>query len=225
VSETQAALPPRPARGEDLDEAAFQSWYGTWRGLTGPEVAELLDDCGFPWWVAGGWSMEAAGAAPRPHGDTDVVVLRRDLSQMREWLAGFHLWEAHEESLRPLFAGREMPDERHQLWMRRDAFSPWLLDLLISPSVDDLWVCRRDESITRPIDDIGWTDGAGVHYLQPEIVLLFKAKHARPKDEQDLSSLLPKLSPKARTWLTASLQKTLPGHAWLERLRIQAEQD
>lgn len=54
----------------------------------------------------------------------------------------------------------------------------------------------------------------GVSYLRPELVLLFKAKLRRPKDEEDLRSLVPRLDEGARRWLQDALALAHPGHAW-----------
>jgi len=59
---------------------------------------------------------------------------------------------------------------------------------------------------------------AGIPYLVPEIVLLFKAKHARPKDGADFDEMLPHLESSAKAWLADALARVHPGHAWLQRL-------
>lgn len=64
-------------------------------------------------------------------------------------------------------------------------------------------------------DQIIRRDPAGIPYLVPEIVLLFKAKQARAKDNADLAGALPLLTPDARSWLRAMLSRVHPGHEWL----------
>ncbi|HEV8064402.1 MAG TPA: hypothetical protein VGP46_06200 [Acidimicrobiales bacterium] len=204
-----------PRAENELSEEEFHRWYGPWRALSPVEVRELLEGCGFSWWVAGGWALEAAGAASRHHEDTDIVVLRRDLPAIRAWLSAFHLWQADSGALRPLLPAREMPDESHQLWMRKDSSGPWLLDLLVSPSEGDDWISRRHDRIRRPLDDVGWIGPDDVPYLKPEIVLLFKAKNTRPKDAQDFDSLKDRLDPSALSFLRDSLSMAHPEHAWL----------
>jgi hypothetical protein len=54
--------------------------------------------------------------------------------------------------------------------------------------------------------------------VRPEVALLFKAKHARPKDEQDLNDTLPLLDASRRGLLAEWIAVVHPGHAWLERL-------
>ncbi len=55
-------------------------------------------------------------------------------------------------------------------------------------------------------------------YLVPEIVLLFKAKHVRPKDQADFDGVLPLLDPDAAGWLRRMLARVHPGHAWIGAL-------
>jgi hypothetical protein len=49
-------------------------------------------------------------------------------------------------------------------------------------------------------------------------VLLFKAKHARPKDEADLAAVLPQLNVKRRRLLAEWIERVHPGHFWLPDL-------
>ncbi|GIJ09962.1 hypothetical protein Van01_31760 [Micromonospora andamanensis] len=57
-------------------------------------------------------------------------------------------------------------------------------------------------------------------YLIPELVLLFKAKHVRPKDQSDFDGTLPLLTGVQRETLTRLLRQVHPGHAWLTALRM-----
>jgi hypothetical protein len=51
--------------------------------------------------------------------------------------------------------------------------------------------------------------------LAPEIVLLFKAKQRRPRDEADLANTLPILDGARRRWLSDAIRLVHPGHPWL----------
>lgn len=51
------------------------------------------------------------------------------------------------------------------------------------------------------------------------VVLLFKAKNTRDKDEADFTGVLPLLSRAERGWLDAALGLTHPDHPWRARLR------
>ena len=48
-----------------------------------------------------------------------------------------------------------------------------------------------------------------------QVVLLFKPKHARAKDDGDLAAVLSLLEPERRRWLTEALELVHPAHRWL----------
>lgn len=60
--------------------------------------------------------------------------------------------------------------------------------------------------------------GGGTEHLAPELVLLFDAKHARPKDQRDFDATVPHLSRGQRATLAELLARVHPGHAWLTDL-------
>ena len=124
------------------------------------------------------------------------------------------------ERLRPLDERRELLETHHQTWLLEPAAGAWRLDVFREPTADGLWVCRRDESLRLPYDELIAHTDDGIPYARPEIVLLFKAKHADrgPKDEADFEAVLPRLSPERRRWLAEWLARIHPGHRWLERL-------
>jgi hypothetical protein len=201
----------------ELSDAEIERLYGRWEPLVPQEVSRLFEGAPFRWWIAGGWATEAAGAPPRRHADIDVVVLFDDLTVIRSWLSGFHLWEAHAGTLRPLLPGDELQAERDGLWVRRDGDSPWFLDLLLTPSKGGRWLFKRDARISLPLDDLGRTI-EGIPYLRPSVVLLHKAKALREKDQTDFDGILPLLSDDEREWLDHALAIAHPDHPWRARL-------
>ena len=209
-------IAPQPGL-HDMTFEQFQQRYGPWKSLTPAEVAALLDGAAFPWWIAGGWALDAASGVPRFHEDVDLVVLRRDLPAFCEFFAGKHLWTPYRQALEPLWPGMDAPEDREQVWVRDDAYSPWLLDVLLTPSDGDRMLFKRDHGINWAIEDAAYVVD-GVPYLAPEYALLYKARLGRDKDEEDFANVLPKLDAKARAWLAAALDRHLPGHAWRARL-------
>lgn len=164
-----------------------------WRPLTPPDAAAIMDGYPGPWWISGGWAVEAFTGTPRPHGDLDVECLRDDLALLRRHLAArYELGSAHSGSLTPLppddrpdaQADDVLPPGTNQIWARPDAASPWECDLMLSRSSAETWVYKRDPSITMPMQQALW-ERAGVRYLCPELQLLHKAKAVRPKDQAD----------------------------------------
>jgi len=208
----------------ELGEWELDRVYGPWSASTPSRVARLLGTAAVTWWIAGGWSLEPEPTRPaRPHDDVDVAVLRRDVDALREHLAGWHLWEAENGSLRPLLPGDEPSPSSEQLWVRRDAYSPWVMDLLLTPADGADWVFKRDPRIRRPLATVACRRADGVAYQAPEVTLLLKARAAaegrsRPKDDADLARALPGLALDARRWLRQALEVAEPGHPWLSRL-------
>ena len=54
--------------------------------------------------------------------------------------------------------------------------------------------------------------------MTPELVLLFKAKHARPKDQADFNETVPHMTAAQRKTLAELLARVHPEHHWLADL-------
>lgn len=202
---------------EQAEEEAFIRLYGAWKVLTPPEAAAMLRGHDRPWWIVGGWAIDAATGVPREHEDLDVSMLASDVPAFYEHLKSeWHLWNQVAGTLTPYSDERTEPlDRESQIWVRRDATSAWVLDVILIPDRDGLWVSKRDPEHTAPVDDVVWTHSDGIHYQRPEIVLLHKALKARPKDERDLRTTWPVLDDAARDWLTQAVARLYPDHQWL----------
>ena len=65
---------------------------------------------------------------------------------------------------------------------------------------------------------IEWT-ADDIPYGRPEVVLLFKAKHAhQEKNGADFQAALPRLDAERRAWLRDALERVHPSHEWLAQL-------
>ena len=92
------------------------------------------------------------------------------------------------------------------------------MDVFREPHVGDLWVCRRDASITLPYSELILHTNDGIPYTTPEVALLFKAKQVRSKDEADFHRVLAQHDPDT-TITTDQLDITSPpGHPWITPL-------
>ena len=140
------------------------------------------------WWVAGGRALEAWTGVTREHDDLDLGILRADLPLLRRHVAErYHVWAAFTGALRPVWPSDadDLPEGCGQVWLRPDARSPWEYDVLLNPGEPGQWVNRRWPGMSLPLAEATWARD-GVRYLQPEIVLLFKARHLRDKDRRRL---------------------------------------
>ncbi len=205
-----------PQNPSDTEEIEFQRLYGPWATVTPTDVTTLLGDFPGPWWIAGGWALDAHTNTHRPHDDIDVAIFRTDLPALQRVLADrLHIWSAADGALRPLNATHPtLMDGATQVWIRESATTPWLLDVLLNPGTPSAWINRRDESRTAPLTEVTWTAEDGVRYLDPEIVLMFKAKQNRPKDRRDLERTWPTLNHRQRETLATYLRAHYPGHEW-----------
>ncbi|MEU3032521.1 nucleotidyltransferase domain-containing protein [Streptomyces incarnatus] len=209
------SLPPGGAV-LDMDELDAR-WADAWR----PEqVAERLNGVGVPWCVAGGWALDLfRGEQTRPHGDLELAVPAARFTEIRDRfpecafdaVGSGKVWASPE-------AGELAAT--HQTWLRDPASGQFLFDVFREPHDGGTWICRRDERLRLPYDAIIERTTDGIPYLIPELVLLFKAKAARPKDQADFEGILPLLSRARRDFLGAWLTRVHPGHDWAARLAV-----
>ena len=206
------------AHDRELSFDEFQRIFGPHRALSPTQARDLFAGAPFAWWIAGGWSTEFEAEPQRTHEDLEVGIARSDLAAVREWLSDYHLWDVHEGALRFLWPETSVPDDHEQLWVRRDGYSPWLMDLMLTPIERGTWFYKRDRRLTRPMDEL-FVVRDGVPYQRPEITLLYKARRREEKDEQDFERIVPLLSAEDRAWLRAAIELTQPaGNPWVRRL-------
>ena len=173
-----------------------------------------------PWYVAAGWGIDLfLGGQHREHEDLEIAVPNTGFDEIVDALTGLEICviTAPQEAT-PLAEARDRLGETHQSWVREPATGLWRFDVFREPSDGDTWLCRRDESIRLPYDQvIEWTDD-GIPYCRPEIALLFKAKHVRDRDQADFEAVAPRLEPERRRWLADALERIHPRHPWVTAL-------
>ncbi|MDQ0578809.1 nucleotidyltransferase domain-containing protein [Streptomyces rishiriensis] len=190
-------------------------WADAWR----PEqVVERLGGVGAPWCVAAGWALDLfRGEQSRPHGDLEIAVPAAGFPEIRDRFAEY-VWDAVGSGHIWAEAGAEALEATHQTWLRDPASGRFLFDVFREPHEGRTWICRRDETLRLPYDEIVERTADGIPYLIPELVLLFKAKETRPKDRADFEGVLPLLAPARRVRLAEWLDRVHPGHPWLAEL-------
>jgi hypothetical protein len=202
--------------------AAFEPDLTKWDAWSPAEAAVRLAGVDAPWYVAAGWALDLfLGSEHRPHEDLEVAIPHACFEQVRRALGEFDVFVPvgdllvrQVESLTP-----EELAATHQSWAREPSTGTWRLDVFREPSTDDTWNCRRDERIRLPFVDVIAHTADGIPYAQPEIALLYKARHAREKDDADFAAVLPRLSGAQRRWLSWALELVHPGHRWLAALQ------
>jgi len=220
VLEVCERAPVERSEEEEAREAAFLDLYGAWRPMEPSEFAEEMSGFDRPWWVVGGWAIEAATGYRREHEDTDVSMLVCDVPAFVEFMKGrWHVWNNVGGVLHPLGDRWATVDEpASQLWLRSDAASPWIVDIPLTPDADGLWTNKFLPGHVAPVEEVTWLGSDGIRYLLPEIVLVFKARLGRAKDEPDFEATLPTLTRQQRAWMREALAAVVPHHHWLGRL-------
>lgn len=221
---------PEPAR---LAELALTSQPSAEAALT--RVRSIMDGFRPPWWLAGGWAVDATAAtSSRPHLDLDVAVLRRDMPSLRRHLAAWDVRLARDGQLLD-WDGQSLSAADHQVWARpADGFRPgrWQ-DFAADPGFVEFlaeeqdaggdWVFRRDPRVRAPLERLGRPGG----FMAPEVALLYKAKAAvdddpvvSAKSQLDFDRVLDHLEADQRRWLHTVLRGVHPGHPWLRALAV-----
>lgn len=185
-----------------------------WRPWRPEQVAERLDGVGVPWYVAGGWAIDLhLGGGLRDHEDLEIAVPRERFEPIAGRFPELAFYVAGDGKVVP--ATPAALAEQYQTWAYDTAAEAWRFDVFREPHDGDTWISRRDASLRRPYGEMVLLSPDGIPYLSPEVVLLFKAKHRRPKDEQDYAAVAPRLTADERNWLNTALELVHPGHAWI----------
>jgi hypothetical protein len=192
-----------------------------WGAWSPDEIAVRLRWLGHRWAVAGGWALELfAGSVNRAHDDLEIVIAEADFAAVKRILVELEWFAVGDGNVAAL---EQNPTDQllqtWQTWGWDQGACCWRIDVIREPWAGHDWVYRRDPQIRRALDGAIATSAGGVPYLAPEIVLLFKAKRQRPKDELDFSRTLPLLNSEQRQWLINALGVERPGHPWLTELR------
>jgi hypothetical protein len=199
-------MTPEPVARTAAEAEESQYWahlYGRWDPFDLAGVAEFMAGFSRPWWVVGGWAIDAFTGVDRQHDDVDVSILASDVPSLRAHVGErWHLWNLAGGDMRPLT--QQHPDVFHassQLWVRKHGDAPWVLDLPLTPDRDGLWTNKLIPDHVGHIDEVTWLADNQIRYLNPEIVLLFKARKRRAKDERDCALAWPLLTEDKQTWL------------------------
>jgi aminoglycoside-2''-adenylyltransferase len=208
-----------PSGGIELSPAEIEALGARWSSCWTPgEVAQHLAGITTRWCVAAGWALDLfRGTQTREHGDIEIAIPAANFPEIRDRFRGYafdavgsgRIWEE---------AAPDVLAATHQTWLRDRGTGNYLLDVFREPHDGGSWICRHDETIRLPYSQIIRHTPGGIPYLAPELVLLFKAKHARPKDQADFDETIPYMTPAQRQTLAGLLARAHPEHHWLANL-------
>ena len=174
-----------------------------------------LTSAGVDWMVAGGWAIDLfLGHVTREHADVDLAVWRDQQERLRQSFSGWTFVVADAGVLRPWAAHDRLEWPLHEIHATHVGEH---LEFLLNDRTDHSWTYRRDPTIRRHLS-LASRQRAGIPYLAPEIVLLYKAKAPRTSDELDLRAAILHLEPEPRLWLYQAIAHASPAHPWLTHL-------
>jgi Aminoglycoside-2''-adenylyltransferase len=200
---------------------AFEPDVSKWDAWRPEEIARLFDGVHMPWYVAAGWALDLfAGEQRREHEDLEVAVPSSRFDELEPVLRAFDAFViTGPGEATPLVDARDRLMDTHQTWMREPETELWRFDVFREPSDGDTWICRREPSIRMPYARLIERTADGIPYGRPEVVLLFKAKHAHEeKNRRDFEATSPLLDAARRAWLRDALERVHAGHEWLGAL-------
>ncbi len=221
--QNQPELLPEARRGNESDEGVmpFEPDVTKWEAWRPEEVARRLAGVQAPWYVAGGWAIDLfLGKEHREHEDLEIAVPHARFGDIAAALPDLDFFVVGDGLAWPLNQAGEMFDAHFQTWARDRGNECWRLDVMREPADIDTWISRRDERIRLPYAQVIAHTAGGIPYGRPEVILLFKAKASRPKDEDDFVTVLPLLDSRARTWLREALSLIHPDHHWITDLQV-----
>ena len=186
------------------------------------KVLKLLSDFDEPWFIAGGWAIDLfLKRVTRIHEDIEIAILRQDQLALQGYLNG---WDFEK-----VVPGQKMRREKwnqqewldlpvHEIHAHNADRDPSELEILLNESSGNEWRFRRNLKITKPLSMIAMRSKDGIPYLNPEVVLLYKAKDPSARDEADFEKTVQTLDRERKRWLKHAVALCHPGHRWLEIL-------
>lgn len=191
-----------------------------WEPWSPEQLAGRLAGTGGDWYIVGGWALDLwLGRSTRAHQDLEFSVSASECGRYRRHLSGLAFFAAKDGRLTPLAPSQRLPDDIWQQWGADMACARWRVDMMVDRGTPELWIYKRDPSFSIPRLEAIRTTASGIRYLAPHLVLLFKAKSPREKDQHDFRMALAHLTALEKSQLTEWMRLFHPDHAWLAALR------
>jgi hypothetical protein len=183
------------------------------------QVSTMMSDFKPSWFVAGGWAIDLfLEKETRIHQDIEIAIFRKDQTALHDYFDGWLLrkivngesviWHRDEWLTLPI----------HEAHCCNETAHPPQLEILLNESNETDWIYRRNENVRRSLVKIQLESNAGVKFLCPEVVLLYKSKNPRAKDEQDFQAVVKCLDAERKEWLKDAIKVSNSEHHWLRSL-------
>lgn len=182
------------------------------------KVAGLMRGFEPEWFVAGGWAIDLfLGEETRPHADIEIAVFRKDQLILQQHFSGWQLKKAVNGELDDWHENDFLQLPVHEIHCFNQTREPHVLEVLLNEESGGEWLFRRDGRITKPLSELYLTSNSAIKFLRPEIVLLYKSKNPRSKDDLDFAATFARLDAESRSWLKNALEICDEKHHWLKQ--------
>jgi hypothetical protein len=183
------------------------------------QVQSVMREFEPEWFIAGGWAIDLfLGKITREHDDIEIAIFRRDQLALQKYLHDWNLQIAENGTLSAWKTGEFLELPVHAIHCFSENLQLPFLEVLLNESDDKVWQFRRNRQITKPLSAMFLTNDSGIRFLCPEIVLLYKSKAPRAKDEMDFQAAVKQLENPAKKWLKNALSVCYSEHKWLALL-------
>ena len=181
------------------------------------KIAALMRDFKSDWFIAGGWAIDLyLGEISRSHDDAEIAIFRCDQIALQNYLNDWVLQKAENSALLVWSRNEFLELPVHEIHCFHETNEPRNFEVLLNEKNADEWIYRRDERIRKPLTEIYSTADSGIRFLRPEIVLLYKSKNPREKDEQDCETVMKRLDAQSKKWLKNAVAVCDSKHHWLQ---------
>ncbi|QQZ09954.1 nucleotidyltransferase domain-containing protein [Heyndrickxia vini] len=178
-------------------------------------ITSLMAGFNKTWFIAGGCAIDLfIGKETREHKDIEFAVFRKDQLYLKEYLKE---WEFKKVIKGEFYTwGNEFLElPIHEIYA---SLNEEKIEILLNETKENDWLFRRDVRISYPLNSVWSITKTGIPYLNPEIVLLYKAKYTREIDHQDFIAIRDYLDNDKKKWLRHALELHEPEHIWLQFL-------
>lgn len=183
-------------------------------------ISAIMRDFKPSWFIAGGWAIDLfLGKETRAHQDIEVAVFRKDQTALHDYLDGWILRKIVNGEQIIWHQAEWLSLPTHEIHCFNVTTQPPQIEILLNESNETEWVYRRNRKIRRSLNKVQLESSAGgMKFLCPEIVLLYKSKNPRAKDEQDFQSVVKYLNAEQKKWLKNAIKVCSTEHFWLRSL-------
>ncbi len=179
----------------------------------------MMRDFNPSWFVAGGWAIDLfLDKVTRPHQDIEVAIFRKDQVALHVYFNGWLLQKIVNGE--PVVWHRDewLTLPTHEIHCFSETAQLLQIEILMNESNETEWLYRRNQKVRRSLVKVQLESSAGVKFLCPEIVLLYKSKNPQAKDEQDFQAVVKYLDAERKEWLKNAIKVCNSEHRWLRSL-------